>query len=128
MIIPRKSIVEKLRTTASYWDIHEATSDNNGISNYTGEPIPEDEIEKLKEMGMEDKTAVIKNINGDRQYFHNIHLGKNGPGDFVEDDLQDLIDKLRYMKGCGASEINMTEGKRDILDDVSSWSITFGIK
>lgn len=124
MILKRKDIIEKLRTTATLDEIYEATS-SQGINNLTDKPIPEEDIEKLKEMGMEDKTAVIENMNGERQYFHNINLGENGCGDFVDNDLKDLLEKLEYMKSCGAKDVDMTEGRRDIIDDVSGWGITF---
>jgi len=67
---------------------------------------------------------AIRNY-GKYQYFFQIHEGKNGNGDFVDDDMKNIIKHLDNMKDAGAAWRCITDVSIDILDDVSTWVITF---
>lgn len=72
------------------------------------------------------QVIAIKNMNDQIQYFGIVNLGKNGPGDFVEDDLKEFERICELLKTkYKATWIDMPEATRDICDDVSSWVITF---
>lgn len=61
------------------------------------------------------------------QFYFLIHEGKNGSGDFVDDDMKNVVSYLDSMKEAGATWRTITDLKNDIVDDVSSWVITFTI-
>lgn len=63
--------------------------------------------------------------NGMRGYFVAFQ-GKNGCGDFVQDDLVNAIAILQGLrKQCKSA--TMIDMRHDILDDVSAWSYVFEI-
>lgn len=64
---------------------------------------------------------------GKYQYYFKIHEGKNGNGDFVDDDLKNVVGYLDAMKDAGATWRTITDLINDIVDDVSSWAITFKV-
>lgn len=74
----------------------------------------------------------IKNVFAIRnteshQYFFLINEGKNGIGDFVDDDMKNVVKYLDSMKEAGATWRTITDLKNDIVDDVSSWVVTFTV-
>lgn len=69
---------------------------------------------------------AIRNNEG-YQYFFLINEGKNGSGDFVDDDMKNVVKYLDNMKEAGASWRTITDLANDIVDDVSTWAITFTV-
>lgn len=67
----------------------------------------------------------ITNRIGDRQYFALLNEGSNGCGDFVDDDMKDVIKILDTLKEKGATWRSVTDLSNDIPDDLSSWVITW---
>ena len=65
---------------------------------------------------------------GKYQYYFRIHEGKNGSGDFVDDDMKNIIKYLDTMKESGTTWRTITDLKNDIADDVSDWVITFTVE
>lgn len=61
------------------------------------------------------------------QYYFRIKEGKNGTGDFVDDDMKNVVKCLDEMKEAGATWRTITDLVNDILDDVSDWAITFTV-
>lgn len=90
-------------------------------------PINKPILEKAINSSKCGDIIACPNISGETQYFTIIHLGKNGHGDFVNDDLTDITRELLKLKLRGISWISMTNAERDILDDISYWGITFTI-
>lgn len=90
-------------------------------------PINKPIMEKAMNSSNCGDIIACPNINGETQYFTIIRLGKNGHGDFVNDDLTDITRELLKLKLRGISWISMTNAERDILDDISYWGITFTI-
>ena len=68
---------------------------------------------------------AVENKNGELQYFMKINQGKNGNGDFVNDDMKSVIRILDALEEKGATWRNVTDLKNDIVDDLSSWVIPF---
>lgn len=81
-----------------------------------------DAVNKIK-----DQIRIVFAIrnNGGYQYFFQIHEGKNGNGDFVDDDMKNVIKYLDAMKEAGTSWRCITDVSIDIPDDISNWVITF---
>lgn len=71
------------------------------------------------------KVVFAIRVNGKYQYYFRIHEGKNGSGDFVDDDMKNVVKYLDAMKESGATWRTITDLKNDIVDDVSDWAITF---
>lgn len=69
----------------------------------------------------------IVNSLGKYQYFIYITEGKNGYGDFVDDDMKSVIKYLDAIKEAGATWRSVTNMLNDIVDDVSDWVITFTV-
>ena len=69
----------------------------------------------------------ITNIKGEHQYFVLVHEGKNGNGDFVDDDMKNVVKYLDNLKDNGATWRSVTDMTNDILDDVSAWVLTFKV-
>jgi hypothetical protein len=61
------------------------------------------------------------------QYYFKIKEGKNGCGDFVDDDMKNVVKYLDSMKEAGATWRTITDLNNDIVDDISSWAITFTV-
>lgn len=61
------------------------------------------------------------------QFYFLIKEGKNGSGDFVDDDMKNVVKYLDAMKEAGATWRTVTDLSNDIVDDVSTWAITFTI-
>ena len=61
------------------------------------------------------------------QFYFLINEGKNGSGDFVDDDMKNVVKYLDAMKEAGATWRTVTDLNNDIVDDVSTWAITFTI-
>jgi hypothetical protein len=61
------------------------------------------------------------------QFYFLIKEGKNGSGDFVDDDMKNVVKYLDAMKEAGATWRTVTDLNNDIVDDVSTWAITFTI-
>lgn len=72
-----------------------------------------------------DTIFCITNRIGDRQYFALLNEGNNGWGDFVDDDMKDVIKILDTLKEKGATWRSVTDLSNDIPDDLSSWVITW---
>lgn len=53
------------------------------------------------------------------------HKGNNGSGDFVENDMKEIIDEVRKLRKNGAPTAGIEEVFVDPLDDVSDWLISF---
>jgi hypothetical protein len=62
------------------------------------------------------------------QYYFRIKEGKNGTGDFVDDDMKNVVKYLDEMKEAGATWRTITDLLNDIVDDVSDWAITFTVE
>lgn len=62
------------------------------------------------------------------QFYFRVHEGKNGVGDFVDDDMKNVLGYLDKMKEAGATWRTITDMRNDIPDDVSDWVITFTIE
>lgn len=77
--------------------------------------------------GIKDKVRTVFAIrnNGNYQYYFQIREGKNGNGDFVDDDMKNVVKYLDAMKDAGAAWRCITDVAIDIPDDVSTWVITF---
>lgn len=58
--------------------------------------------------------------------FFAIHMGKNGNGDFMAEDLSGALAILQYLS-TNTKYATFTEMSHDILDDVSDWGIMFEI-
>ncbi len=84
-------------------------------------------INSLSENGKEVKTVFALRNGGYYQYFFHIREGKNGSGDFVDDDLKNVVKYLDSMKEAGATWRTITDLENDIVDDISSWVITFTV-
>ena len=61
------------------------------------------------------------------QFYFLIKEGKNGSGDFIDDDMKNVVKYLDAMKEAGATWRTVTDLNNDIVDDVSTWAITFTI-
>ena len=72
------------------------------------------------------KVFAIKGVYKYQFYFR-IHEGKNGSGDFVDDDMKNIVKYLDQMRDAGATWRTITDLSNDIVDDVSDWVITFTI-
>ena len=83
-------------------------------------------IKSLKKKKPE-QVFAIRNMGGSYQYFFLIHEGKNGSGDFVDDDMKNVVKYLDAMKEAGATWRTITDLRNDIVDDVSDWAITFTV-
>ena len=73
------------------------------------------------------KNVFVIRVYGKYQYYFRIHEGKNGSGDFVDDDMKNVVKYLDEMKEAGASWRTITDLANDIVDDVSTWAITFTV-
>ena len=67
------------------------------------------------------------NNSGKYQFYCLIKEGKNGSGDFVDDDMTNVLGYLNKLKENGATWRCVTDVFIDIPDDVSTWAITFTI-
>jgi hypothetical protein len=67
------------------------------------------------------------NNMGKYQFYCLIKEGKNGSGDFVDDDMTNVLGYLNKLKDNGATWRCVTDVIIDIPDDVSTWVITFTI-
>jgi hypothetical protein len=91
--------------------------------------ITDEEILKVSKVinAMSNKPKVVFAIRvGIKfQYYFRIKEGKNGSGDFVDDDMKNVVKCLDEMKEAGATWRTITDLENDIVDDVSDWAITF---
>lgn len=88
-------------------------------------------IEKIKNIVDSNKEAssqnfhkqliLIRSENVNNLYF-NIDLGKNGNGDFVENDLKTIYEILSSIQKVGL-KCSLIDSSIDILDDLSRWSV-----
>lgn len=101
----------------------------NGVKN---DFILDEELLKVSNVinSMENKPKYVFSINvsGKRQYYFKISEGKNGSGDFVDDDMKNVVKYLNAMKESGATWRTITDLVNDIPDDVSDWAITFTVE
>lgn len=74
------------------------------------------------------KNVFVIRAYGKYQYYFRIHEGKNGSGDFVDDDMKNVVKYLDAMKESGATWRTITNLQNDIADDVSDWVITFTVE
>jgi len=74
------------------------------------------------------KNIFVIRAYGKYQYYFKIHEGKNGSGDFVDDDMKNVVKYLDAMKKAGATWRTITDLQNDIVDDVSDWAITFTVE
>ena len=96
--------------------------------------LPEDELSKVwdilnneKEAHISDLVLVINTYAGP-QYFIWLAEGKNGSGDFVDDDMKLVVRFLDRLKENGVAWRSVTSLNNDIPDDLSDWIITFTFK
>lgn len=93
--------------------------------------IPDEEMIKVSNVinSLTNKPNIVFAIrNGfGYQYYFRIHEGKNGNGDFVDNDLKNVVKYLDSMKEAGATWRTITDLLNDIQDDVSNWVITFTV-
>lgn len=93
--------------------------------------IPDEELLKvskvIKSISNKPKTIFAIRVAYKYQYYFMLHEGKNGSGDFVDDDLKNIVKYLDAMKESGATWRSITDLKNDIVDDVSDWVITFTV-
>ena len=82
----------------------------------------------IKSLKKNKPNMVFALRNGETyQFYFRIHEGKNGSGDFVDDDMKNVVKYLDAIKESGASWRSITDLQNDIIDDVSDWVITFTI-
>lgn len=100
------------------------------IDNETDE-LPEDDLNNIFNILNNENKAHISDIilaintpNG-IQYFLGVFEGKNGSGDFVDDDMKAVIGFLDRLKENGVTWRSVTSLNNDIADDLSDWIITF---
>ena len=82
-------------------------------------------VNKIKNKARPVNYVYAIRTNGKYQYFFQLDEGKNGSGDFVDDDMKNVIKCLDAMKEAGADWRCVTDVVIDIPDDVSAWVITF---
>jgi len=109
----------------------------NEIIYFNGEKattLNDNELEKafkvlntVSDMTGKKMTAYCIVNNGKHQYYVYIHEGKNGCGDFVDDDMKSVVKYLDAMKEAGATWRTVTDFINDIVDDTSNWVITFTV-
>lgn len=91
--------------------------------------INDEELLKVSKIinSLNEKVKIVFAIrnNGIYQYYFLLKEGKNGSGDFVDDDIKNVVKYLDTMKDAGATWRCVTDVSIDILDDVSLWAITF---
>lgn len=94
--------------------------------------IKDEELLKVSKVinSIENKPKFVFVIRayGKYQYYFRIHEGKNGSGDFVDDDMKNVVKYLDAMKESGTTWRTITDLKNDIADDVSDWVITFTVE
>lgn len=100
------------------------------IDNETDE-LPEEDLNNIfnilnneNKAHISDLILAINTPNG-IQYFLGVFEGKNGSGDFVDDDMKTVIDFLDRLKENGVTWRSVTSLNNDIADDLSDWIITF---
>lgn len=100
------------------------------IDNETDE-LPEEDLNNIFNILNNENKAHISDIilaintpNG-IQYFLGAFEGKNGSGDFVDDDMKAVIGFLDRLKENGVTWRSVTSLNNDIADDLSDWIITF---
>lgn len=100
------------------------------IDNETDE-LPEDDLNNIfnilnneNKAHISDLILAINTQNG-IQYFLGVFEGKNGSGDFVDDDMKAVIGFLDRLKENGVTWRSVTSLNNDIADDLSDWIITF---
>jgi len=121
----------------SYMPSNEYTlNDDYGFKlyNFNGQKndfITDEEMLKVSKVinAMSNKPKVVFAIRVGMkfQYYFRIKEGKNGTGDFVDDDMKNVVKYLDEMKEAGATWRTITDLLNDIVDDVSDWAITFTV-
>lgn len=81
----------------------------------------------LKPVNLKVNDIYCLRAMGKYQFYFLIKEGKNGVGDFVDDDMKNIVDYLDKLKESGATWRCVTDVAIDIPDDVSTWVITFTI-
>ena len=81
----------------------------------------------IKAVGKKITTVFAIKIGGEYQYFFLINEGKNGYGDFVDDDMKNVVKYLDNMKEAGVIWRSVTDLSNDFVDNTSAWVITFRI-
>lgn len=93
--------------------------------------LPEDDLNNIfsilnneNKVHISDLILAINTPNG-IQYFLGMFEGKNGSGDFVDDDMKTVVGFLDRLKENGVTWRSVTSLNNDIADDLSDWVITF---
>ena len=121
----------------SYIPSSEYTLYNDGGFNiyyFNGEKsdfLSDEEVLKVSKIinALENKPSKVFGFKAvyKSQFYFLIHEGKNGGGDFVDDDMKNVVKYLDAMSKAGATWRTITDLHNDIVDDVSDWVITFTI-
>lgn len=121
----------------SYMPSNEYTLyDGNGFKLYyfngeKGDFLSDEQVLKVFKVvnSIDNKPTKVFAINGVHKYqfYFSIHEGKNGSGDFVDDDMKNVVKYLDQMYNAGATWRTITDLHNDIVDDASDWVITFTI-
>ena len=110
--------------------------DDNGFKLYyfngeKGDFLSDEQVLKVSNVinSIDNKPLKVFAIKGvyKYQFYFRIHEGKNGSGDFVDDDMKNVVKYLDQMRDAGATWRTITDLSNDIVDDVSDWVITFTI-
>lgn len=110
--------------------------DDNGFKLYyfngeKGDFFSDEQVLKVSNIinSIDNKPLKVFAIKGvyKYQFYFRIHEGKNGSGDFVDDDMKNIVKYLDQMRDAGATWRTITDLSNDIVDDVSDWVITFTI-
>lgn len=110
--------------------------DDNGFKLYyfngeKGDFLSDEQVLKVSNVinSIDNKPLKVFAIKGvyKYQFYFRIHEGKNGSGDFVDDDMKNIVKYLDQMRDAGATWRTITDLSNDIVDDVSDWVITFTI-
>lgn len=93
--------------------------------------LPNDDLDNIfnilnseNKAHISDLILAINTTNG-VQYFLGMFEGKNGKGDFVDDDMKTIVGFLDRLKENGVTWRTVTSLNNDIADDLSDWIITF---
>jgi len=127
----------KIRTymPSSEYTLYDIGSLKTKLYFFNGEKedyLTDEKVLKLYEVVKDLDTVLNPDIycirnSGKYQFYCLIKEGKNGSGDFVDDDMTNVLGYLNKLKESGATWRCVTDVSIDIPDDVSTWVITFTI-
>ena len=131
-IVNNGSMMDVIKMTSYVNKYEDEFNIENRIVNLSNVKITKAKREKLNEiLDILDKNVrffyyifVVKNKFDTVQYFVNIHEGLNGDGDFVADDMTNVYAAMIKIKTI-VEWISLTDVSVDIVDEVSTWGLTF---